>query len=60
MYKYKLKEIHSGLVRNNGKIGTLLEIAMYPIEGRLNKQINDNIWNACLFCVSTLLRALHV
>ena len=43
MYKYKLKEIHSGLVRNNGKIGTLLEIAMYPIEGRLNKQINDNI-----------------
>lgn len=34
-----------------------LDIAMYTIEGRLNKQINNNTWNACLFCVSAILRA---
>ena len=34
-----------------------LDIAMYTTEGRLNKQINNNTWNACLFCVSTILRA---
>lgn len=34
-----------------------LDIAMYTTEGRLNKQKNNNTWNACLFCVSTILRA---
>ena len=34
-----------------------LDIAMYTIEGRLNKQINNDTWNACLFLVRTILRA---